>query len=273
MSLHVCSLVLIHTHLCLTCGSFLSPYFAVKILQQRLAAVARPVRIMFGPTNNGDAPPPSIFALAEDNQSMSHEGSLAGSIFLDDAGSIGAESFGMEDWPEDEGEFAGDSGEEIERSNVLTETARSMDIDQIRAVFNHFDANHSGDLDTFELSSAVAELIGRDPNTQQVAAIVSASGAQDSALSFDQFVHLIHTFDWDLAAKFALVLPDGLYEVVFHKERLGFRVKNIEHLEIIVVSVILDPDLQGKVHINDTVVAVNGAQLGRVKDHKVRLAL
>ena len=40
--------------------------------------------------------------------------------------------------------------------------------EQILDVFTRFDTDSSGDLDTFELSHAVTELLGRPPTTAQV---------------------------------------------------------------------------------------------------------
>ena len=39
---------------------------------------------------------------------------------------------------------------------------------------------------------------------------------------------------------------------------------------LIVVSKVEDPDLEGKIKQNDTIVAVNGAPLGYVTDHSPR---
>jgi hypothetical protein len=186
------------------------------------------------------------------------------------------ESFGMEDWPVDAlldtGGYSNDDAVAgVSNTAMLSQTVRGLASEHIRSVFERFDVNSSGDLDTFELSSAVAELIGRKPSTLQVAAMVSAAGAEaTNVLTIDQFDHLIRTFDWDSAATDS-PLPIGLYEIVFQKERLGFRVRNVSSLETIVVSVIIDSELNGKMNVKDTVLAINGSPLGRVSDHKVNV--
>ena len=113
------------------------------------------------------------------------------------------------------------------------------------------------------------------------------------------------SFQWLLA------MSEDLYEVMFHKERLGFSVTNEEGTGTIVVNRIQDPDLlesvdsaleakseeertkelvammmegsaatrkpletvkpSQQIYLGDTVLAINGAPLGWVTDHQVRL--
>jgi hypothetical protein len=182
----------------------------------------------------------------------------------------------LEDWPVDAlSDMGGYSNDDAvagaSNTTMLSQTVRGLASEHIRSVFERFDVNSSGDLDTFELSSAVADLIGLKPSTLLVAAMVSAAGAEaTNVLTIDQFDHLIRTFDWDSAASDS-PLPMGLYEIVFRKERLGFRVRNVSSLGTIVVSVIIDSELNGKMNVKDTVLAINASPLGRVSDHKVNV--
>jgi len=148
-------------------------------------------------------------------------------------------------------------------------TVMELTEDQIQACFTKYDADSSGDLDTFELSNAVTELLnGVVPTTSQVTAMVALSGAQDNKLSRDQFSSLIKHFDWSSAAATA-ALGDLTYEHIFQEKSLGFRVRSVAGRGIIVVSKVVEPSLAGVVNENDTVLAVNGAPLGFVTDHKV----
>jgi len=148
-------------------------------------------------------------------------------------------------------------------------TVMELTEDQIQVCFTKYDADSSGDLDTFELSNAVTELLnGVVPTTSQVTAMVALSGAQDNKLSRDQFSSLIKQFDWSSAAATA-ALGALTYEHVFQEKSLGFRVRSVAGRGIIVVSKVVEPSLAGVVNENDTVVAVNGAPLGFVTDHKV----
>jgi hypothetical protein len=79
---------------------------------------------------------------------------------------------------------------------------------RITAAFRAGDAGGSSALDTFELAHAVAHLLGRPPPSHAVAAMVAhasggaASGGNavaNNALSLLQFVHLVHTFNWEAA--------------------------------------------------------------------------
>jgi Ca2+-binding EF-hand superfamily protein len=150
-----------------------------------------------------------------------------------------------------------------------TTTVMELTENQIQACFTKYDADSSGDLDTFELSNAVTELLdGVVPTTSQVMAMVALSGAQDNKLTREQFSSLIQRFDWGSAAATA-ALGSSFYEHVFPDTSLGFRVRSVAGRGLIVVSKVVDPSLAGFISENDTVLAVNGAPLGFVTDHKV----
>jgi len=161
---------------------------------------------------------------------------------------------------------------------------KSVDQQRIDAVFERFDGNRSDDLDVFELSGAVEALVGVRPATPQVAAMVNAAGAaKTNRLSRSQFRRLVQTFDFDAGANRlggGGPAPDeglgaSVYELEFFEEKLGFRVRNVEGGDKtgisgkIVVSHVVSTALEGLVGVGDTVLAVNGAPLGIVKDHTV----
>jgi hypothetical protein len=141
---------------------------------------------------------------------------------------------------------------------------------RIAQVFAMFDTDRSKDLDTFELSNAITDLLRRPPTTKQVRAmLLSVEHTSENTLTLAQFTKLVREFDWegdDLLSE----LGDQLYELSFERELLGFRVRSVQDEGIIVVSDIVDPTLEGSLGVDDTVVAVNGAPLGFVTDHRVR---
>ena len=60
-----------------------------------------------------------------------------------------------------------------------------------------------------------------------------------------------------------------MYEVIFSKATLGFTVKNLVKEGTIVVNRIVDKANVGKIFLGDTIMAINGAPLGFVTDHKL----
>ena len=138
--------------------------------------------------------------------------------------------------------------------------------DRIRDIFNQFDANNSGDLDTFELFHAVEEMTGHPPSTVLIGAMVDFAGASETnnALDLDQFMKLVRQFDWE-AEEHAIGLPEGLYEVDFPNQSLGFSVQKVPGKGMISVSKIGAPELKSELSIGDTVLAVNGAPLGVIE--------
>ena len=56
---------------------------------------------------------------------------------------------------------------------VVRNSINELDADEIEQVFQQFDQDKSGDLDTFELSAAIKALLGKAPSTGQMIAIVS----------------------------------------------------------------------------------------------------
>ena len=138
--------------------------------------------------------------------------------------------------------------------------------DRIRDIFNQFDANASGDLDTFELFHAVEEMTGHPPSTVLIGAMVDFAGASETnnALDLDQFMKLVRQFDWE-AEEHAVGLPEGLYEVDFPNQSLGFSVQKVPGKGMISVSKIGPAELKNELSIGDTVLAVNGAPLGVIE--------
>ena len=96
----------------------------------------------------------------------------------------------------------------------------------------------------------------------------SGATANENKLSPEQFSHLVRTFDWS-SESLVSSLGESVYEVVFEDDSLGFRVRSVPDRGIIVVSKVGAEKLVGVVHENDTVLAVNGAPLGFVTEHKV----
>mmetsp|Transcript_28461 Transcript_28461/g.63541 ORF Transcript_28461/g.63541 Transcript_28461/m.63541 type:complete len:516 (-) Transcript_28461:74-1621(-) len=142
---------------------------------------------------------------------------------------------------------------------------------KVAEVFARFDADHSGDLDTFELSSAIEGLFGSPPGTKQIMAIVAAAGTTTNTLDMAQFKDLARKFGkghFDRVSD-EIGADQYFYEHSFGKPSLGFGVRNIPELGTIVVSKISDPDLVGAIEIGDTVIAVNGAPLGWIKETRV----
>jgi Ca2+-binding EF-hand superfamily protein len=142
--------------------------------------------------------------------------------------------------------------------------------DRIRDIFNQFDADGSGDLDTFELFHAVEEMTGHSPSTVLIGAMVEFAGAAETnnVLKLDQFVKLVRQFDWE-AEEHLAGLPEGLYEVTFPDKSLGFSVQEVPGKGMIAVSKIGTLALKGQLSLGDTVLAINGAPLGFVTDPKV----
>jgi Ca2+-binding EF-hand superfamily protein len=140
----------------------------------------------------------------------------------------------------------------------------------IADVFRRFDWDASGDLDTFELSSAVAELWGHAPTTAQVAAMVRWVGAHESnSVTLPQFEVML-TQDWSNDSHQIESLSGGesaisgtLYEESFGAGPLGFGVIWDADKSRIVVS-LLSTELMGKIEIGDGILAINGAPLGKV---------
>jgi len=130
--------------------------------------------------------------------------------------------------------------------------------------------DHSGDLDTFELSNAVAELWGHAPTMAQLSAMVHEVGAHEThKLSFKQFSD-IFTQDWPTSADEGSgpVLSGNeakvgdMFEEEFGEGSLGFGVL-LDELNCRIVVSTTNPKLGGKVQVGDGVLAVNGVPLGR----------
>jgi hypothetical protein len=181
------------------------------------------------------------------------------------------------------------------------EAALDLSLPRLRAVFRQFDADHSGDLDTFELASAVEALLGQPPSANQVTAFLRGAGSRASAhnaLSLPQFCYSVRTFDWaDDAGGFGGTGGGGddwgtvgglgtvgtgggggegsgdgegkLYALSFPKPSLGFKVTHDAARGRIVVGALTDAALAGVVAPGDVVVTVNGAPLGRVTDSEL----
>jgi Ca2+-binding EF-hand superfamily protein len=165
------------------------------------------------------------------------------------------------------------SPEPLEEPEVVSAPAsqpNALSAAVVADVFKRFDWDSSGDLDVFELSSAVSELWGQPPTTAQVTAMVHWSGALESnTVTFSQFEALIAR-DWsavngDLVALHGGVgaSPGTVYEESFAAGPLGFGVAWDDVHSHIVVA-LLTAELTGRLEIGDGVLAVNGAPLGKV---------
>ena len=153
------------------------------------------------------------------------------------------------------------------------EALRELSNEAVEEVFAKHDEDKSGDLDIFELANAMAQLIGRPLATKQIMAMADSFGSDASSLTLPQFVDLVKMFDW--AAETPRLLrerQERLYELVFEREQLGFGVKNNKEEGSLIVSRVVDESLAGLVLPNDRVLAVNGAPLGHVMDHKASLS-
>ena len=146
----------------------------------------------------------------------------------------------------------------------------------VASVFHDHDWNNSGDLDIFELASAVAELWGKPPSTAQVSAMVRASGAMaTNSLTFVQFTDLLAK-DWPEDDGETSRVVDGcdaqavdVYHCVFHGNSLGFGVSFDRANNRIVVSDVSSA-LSTQIYKGDGILAVNSAPLGKV-DHPAAL--
>jgi len=92
------------------------------------------------------------------------------------------------------------------------------------------------------------------------------------------FIAMMRDFDWSVTAEESehaqadaqLLEDQGLYEVDFQKSKLGFKVRNDPTRPgEIAVSAIMDADNEGRIHLGDGVLAVNGAPLGYANDHRI----
>lgn len=92
------------------------------------------------------------------------------------------------------------------------------------------------------------------------------------------FIAMMRDFDWSVTAEASehakadakLLQDQGLYEVDFHESMLGFKVRNDPGRPgEIAVSAIMDSDNEGRIHLGDSVLAVNGAPLGYANDHRI----
>jgi hypothetical protein len=145
---------------------------------------------------------------------------------------------------------------------------RALTDEHIQEAFKRFDTDKSGDLDYFELANALAALLPTPPSTPKVMALIKASGNDSTTnkISIAQFKTMFQSTDWESPDS---GLPASMYEVSFPDAKLGFSVRSVPEKGIIVVLAVVDQKLAGTVKPNDTVIAVNGAPLGYVSDHKV----
>ena len=158
--------------------------------------------------------------------------------------------------------------------DYMASMPRDLSDERVTEVFMRFDHDASGDLSVFELSSAVAELLGRPPSTREAWSMVEISGAETSSLSLAQFAHLVRTFDWD-AEDLREGLPPNLKEHWFEEGPLGFGliIGTEEGGLVLLVSSVNDSSIKGVVEVGDKIVAINGAPLGYVDDAKVFFVL
>jgi len=133
---------------------------------------------------------------------------FASSYNQNDGSRISTESFGMEDWPD---EFSRDDSRAYDDNSVdgvqsmlsLNYAMRDLTSEHVHSIFDRANVSKSGLLDISELSGAVSELTGGNPSSQQVSAMIAASGSENESLAFHQFDFLIRTFDWDSLTTFS----------------------------------------------------------------------
>ena len=139
-------------------------------------------------------------------------------------------------------------------------------------IFDHFskyDHNASGTLDVFELSNAVGGMIGRSLGTAEVVRLIEMYSVEGSnVLTLFDFLRLFQEHDFTMEPDEEL--GEGVYELEFPEKSLNIKVNNDATYGTIVVTAILDDNLvyEDRIRIGDTVIAVNGAPLGKVEDHK-----
>ena len=90
----------------------------------------------------------------------------------------------------------------------LASSISRMDASEIEDIFRKYDVDKKGELDTFKLSNAIADLMNRIPTTVQVVNMIaglmvkdaagSAEGIplENNALNLEQFTRLCKHFDW-----------------------------------------------------------------------------
>jgi len=150
-------------------------------------------------------------------------------------------------------------------------TPRDMSDELLHELFMRYDVNESGNMDTFELASAVGEVLGHVPTTAQVTAMVEAAGAEHGTLTLNQFSFLVRSFNLEDDVVVEETIEQHMaptYEVEFRDSKLGFHVKNYPARGVVVVSRVDNPELEGVIGVHDTVHAVNGAPLGFVTDSR-----
>ena len=141
------------------------------------------------------------------------------------------------------------------------------------ATLDKYDRDGSGSLDTFELSGAIGELLGRAPSTSEVVKMVEASGARNNHLTVAQFASLVRTFDFVAAAAAAApgfpkpALLAGTFEVTFSEPSFGIQLVSREG-KIVVGRVGTGAHVASKLAPGDEVVCINGSPLGAVKTDK-----
>ena len=119
-------------------------------------------------------------------------------------------------------------------------------------------------MDNFELAPALADLLSRPVSTTLLHALIHAHDTTGRGkMNMTEFLRLIKEgpeVGWGEMAEeiHRAPLEEGLYEVLFAKPSLGFRVKNDQAFPgCVIVSSILDPDNEGRMHLGDTVCAVS----------------
>jgi Ca2+-binding EF-hand superfamily protein len=155
--------------------------------------------------------------------------------------------------------------------SALQDASEQASEDFLYDVFTKYDVNESDDLDSFELSNAMTEVLGHSPTSAQISAMLEDSGASETGvLSLDQFRSLVINPTWKEAVIDESIMQHvaPTYEVDFNDSKLGFRVKNYPALGVVVVSRVEDPKLEGVVGVNDTIRRVNGAPLGFITDSR-----
>ena len=137
----------------------------------------------------------------------------------------------------------------------------------IFAIFDEFDVDKSGDMSPFELASAIARLVRRAPSAKQVSDLINVvsngRGQELNALTAIEFLRVVRAYQWksdDFESGALESLCGGaVYERRFHKQTLGFGIKEVSG--VLIVSKVVDRDVAAVVETNDILRSINDVPL------------
>ena len=96
---------------------------------------------------------------------------------------------------------AGGSASEVTSATTgsvpVTVTTKAWSFEDTFEVFSKFDRDGSGDLDAFEISPALEELLGRHPSTRLIAELMDRYSGNHHGLNLDEFITMMSEFDWE----------------------------------------------------------------------------